>query len=117
MDEFDRTRSRQQWAAEAKSRISRRESGSQVEADFMRRGLDRRTAKAVVNEAVAKLRSRAFGLLIGSGAFAALALFVTLGSYSEAKAHGGAYWIWYGPVVVGGIAALAALARLLSVRR
>jgi len=112
-------RSRRQWEAEAKVRVSKGESGSVVEADFVKQGLDSQSAKAIVEEALAGARSRATGLLIGSTAFAGLGLVVTVASYSAATStlYGGTYWIWYGPIVAGGIAALVALGRLLKIRR
>ena len=112
-------RSRRQWEAEARVRLSKGESGSVVEADFVTQGLDAQSAKAILDEAVRSARSRAAGLLIGSTAFAGLGLLVTVASYSAAtsSSYGGTYWIWYGPIIVGGIAALVALGRLLSVRR
>jgi hypothetical protein len=112
-------RSRRQWEAAAKVRISKGESGSVVEADFVKQGLDPQSAKAIVDEAVAKVRSRATRLLIGSSAFAGLGLFVTLATYSTATSNpqGGIYIIWWGSIVAGGIGALVAVARLLRVRR
>jgi hypothetical protein len=112
-------RSRRQWEAVAKARISKGEPGTAVEADFAREGLDAQTARSLVDQAVSRARSRAAGLLIGSSAFAVLGLVVTIGSYSEAASSpgGGTYWIWYGPVIAGGIAAIIALVRLASIRR
>ena len=110
-------RSRRQWEAEAKVRISRGEVGSFVEADFIKQGLDADSARAIVDQVVRNARSRAAGLLIGSTLFAGLGLLVTIASYSAAASSGGIYWIWYGPVVAGGIAALIALARLAGIRR
>jgi len=113
------TRSKRQWEAAAKVRISKGDSGSVVEADFVKQGLDPQSAKAVLDEAVRNVRSRATRLLIGSTAFAGLGLFVTVASYSAATSspYGGTYWIWFGPIIAGGIVALVALGRLLSVRR
>ena len=112
-------RSKRQWEAQAKVRISRYEAGSSVEADFVKQGLDRETARAIVDEAVRSARSRATTLLVGSTLFAGLGLLVTIASYSEAASSpsGGVYWIWYGPVIAGGIAALIALGRLSGIRR
>ncbi|MGB2997667.1 MAG: hypothetical protein WBC59_03415 [Phycisphaerae bacterium] len=113
------SRSRRQWEAEARIRVTKGESGSSVEADFVKQGLDSQSAKTIADEAVANARSRATRLLIGSTAFAGLGLFVTVASYSAATSnpYGGPYWIWYGPIIAGGIAALVALGRLLNVRR
>lgn len=112
-------RSKRQWEAAAKVRISNGEPGSVVEADFVKQGLDPQFARAIIDDAVQKVRSRATSLLIGSIAFAGLGLFVTLASYSAATSGslGGTYWIWYGPIIAGGIVALVALSRLLRVRR
>ena len=112
-------RSKRQWEAEAKVRVSKGESGSDVEADFVKQGLAPQSAKAILDDAVHKVRSRATGLLIGSAAFAGLGLLVTVASYSAATStpSGGTYWIWYGPIIAGGIAALVAMGRLLNIRR
>jgi len=98
-------RSRRQWEAEAKVRVSKGESGSVVESDFVKQGLESQSAKAIVDEAIAGARSRATGLLIGSAAFVGPGLLVTVASYSAATStpYGGTYWIWYGPIVTGGI--------------
>lgn len=112
-------RSRRQWEAQARVRVSRGETGSKVEADFVQQGLDSHSAKTILDEAVASARSRATRLLFGSAAFAGLGLIVTIGSYSAATSShsGGTYWIWYGPIIAGAIAALVALGRLLNIRR
>ena len=113
------TRSKRQWEAAAKVRISKGEPGSIVEADFVKQGLDPQSAKTIIDDAVYNVRSRAIRLMIGSLAFAGLGLFVTVASYSAAMSGStdGTYWIWYGPVIAGGIVALVALSRLLRVRR
>lgn len=110
------SRSKRQWEASAKVRISNGEPGSVVEADFVKQGLDPQFAKEIIDDAVQKVRSRATGLLIGSIAFAGLGLLVTVASYSAAS-YDGTYWIWYGPIIAGCIVALVALSRLLRVRR
>lgn len=121
MDEATRPiRSKRQWEALAKLRISKGAPGSDVEADFVKQGLDPQSARAIVDETISSLRSSATGLLIGSAAFAGIGLIVTVASYSAATSRpygGGTYWIWYGPVIAGGISALVALGRLLSIRR
>lgn len=113
------SRSKRQWEVAAKVRISNGEPGSVVEADFVKQGLDPQSAKALIDDAVQKVRSGATGLLICSIALAGLGLFVTVASYSAATSSscGGTYWIWHGPIVAGGIVALVALSRLLRVRR
>lgn len=112
-------RSRRQWEAQARGRIVKGESGAAVEADFIQQGLDAQSAKAIVDNAIASARSRATGLLIGSAAFAGLGLIVTVGTYSAATSnpYGGSYFIWFGPIIAGGITALVALGRLLGIRR
>jgi len=112
-------RSRRQWAAAARSRVAKGEAGSEIEAEFLREGLDPEQAKTIVDDAIGSVRSRATGLLVGSIAFAGLGLIVTVASYSAATSnpYGGTYFIWFGPVVVGGITALVALGRLLNIRR
>ena len=112
-------RSKRQWEAAAKTRISKGESGSVIEADFVKQGLDPQYAKAILDEAVRSVRSSATRLLVGSTAFAGLGLFVTVASYSAAasSSYGDTYWIWFGPIIAGGIVALVALGRLLGVRR
>jgi hypothetical protein len=113
------TRSRRQWEAVAKLRVFQGESGSAVEADFVRKGLDVQSAKAILDDAVEKVRSRATALLVGSIFVMGLGILVTLVSYSAARSSysGGTYWIWYGPVIGGGILAVVALRRLLRARR
>jgi hypothetical protein len=113
------TPSRRQLEAAARTRVSKGEVGTQVENDFMKQGLEPEIAKAIVDEAVRAARKRAVRLLVGSSAFAGLGLLVTAGSYSAATSspYGGTYLIWYGPMIAGGIVALVALGRLLSVRR
>jgi len=112
-------RSRRQWEAVARTRVSKGESGRSVEAEFVKQGLDVQSARAIVDEAVRVARSRAVRLLVGSASFAALGLFVTVASYSTATAgpSGGTYLIWYGPMIAGGILSLIALTRLLSIQR
>ncbi len=112
-------RSRRQWEAYAKARISSSTAGSEVETDLIAEGLDPQSAREIVSSAMASLRARATKLLIGSLAFAACGLLVTIGSFSAASsgASGGEYFIWFGPVIAGGIAAVVALMRLLSIRK
>ena len=83
-------RSKRQWEATAKVRVSKGESGSDVEADFVKQGLDTQSAKEIIDSAICNVRSRAIRLLIGSTVFAGLRLFVTVGSYSAATSspHG-----------------------------
>lgn len=111
-------RSRRQWEAVAKARVSKGEAGISIEAEFVQQGLDAETAKATVGNAVRSARSHATGLLVGSASFAVLGLLVTVGSYSAATSSpsGGTYLIWYGPIVVGGILSLVALGRLLRIK-
>ena len=113
------SRSRRQWEAEARARVTKGESGTGIEADFLKQGLDPQSARTIVDEAIATARSRATGLLIGSAAFAGLGFIVTVGSYSAATStpYGGTYFIWFGPIIAGGITALVALGRLLGIRR
>jgi len=113
------TRSRRQWEAVARKRVSKGELGTSVETEFVKLGLDAQSVKAIVDEAVRSARSRTTGLLVGSASFAALGLFVTIASYSSATSNpgGGTYWIWYGPIVAGGIVSLVALVKLLTIRR
>lgn len=113
------TRTRRQWEAATRVRISNGESASVVEADFVKQGLDPQTAKAILDDAVNDLRARAKRLLIGGAAVAGLGVFVTMASYSAATSgsNGGEYWLWYGPMIAGAIVVLVALGRLLSVRR
>lgn len=119
MNEADTTtRSRRQWVAAAKARVCKGEPGSAVETEFVKQGLDPQTAKLIIEEAIRNARSRATKLLIGSVSLAALGLFVTVVSYLEATTspYGNTYWIWYGPILVGGIISLVALARLMRIR-
>jgi hypothetical protein len=112
-------RSRRQWEAVARTRVSKGESGTAVEAEFVNQGLDVQSARAIVDEAVRVARSRAVRLLVGSASFAALGLLVTVASYSAATSspNGGEYLIWFGPIIVGGILSLVAVARLLNIER
>jgi hypothetical protein len=112
-------RSRRQWEAMAKMRISKGESGSDIEKDFVRQGLDPQSSRVIVESAIRNRRSRAIALMIGGSAFAGLGLFVTLASYSAVASsyRGGTYWIWFGPIIAGSIAALVGLRRLLRARR
>jgi len=96
------------------------EPGGTIEAEFVNQGLDAETAKLIVDEAISRARSRATRLLIGSASFAALGLIVTISTYSAATSNpygGGRYWIWFGPVITGGIASLIAIGKLLNIRR
>jgi len=113
------TRSRRQWEALAKTRLSKGEWGSAVEADFVRQGLDPLSARLILDEAVAYLRWRATRLLVGSAILAAVGLLVTVVSYCVANSSpsGGTCLIWYGPVISGVIASLIALRRLANIRR
>ncbi len=113
------SRSRRQWEALAKLRISQGEPGSAVEADLVQQGLDAQSAKAILDEAIDSVRSRAKALLIGSLLVAGFGILVTLVSYSAARSSyaGGTYWVWYGPVIAGGILAVVALVRLARTRR
>jgi len=108
-------RSRRQWEAVARTQVSKGESGTSVEAEFVKQGLDVHSARTIVDEAVRVARSRAVRLLVGSASFAALGLFITVASYSTA--NGGTYLIWYGPMIVGGILSLVALIRLMNIQR
>ena len=112
-------RTRRQWEAVAKIRLSKGECGSEVETDFVKQGLDPQSAKAILDQAFRNVRSRAKALLIASSAFSGLGLIVTVASYYAAASSlsGGTYFIWYGAVIAGGTAALIAVARLIQVRR
>ncbi len=111
-------RSRRQWEALAKARLRTGERASRIESEFVNDGLTPQIAREVVEEAIRNARASATALLIGSTSFAGLGLLVTLASYLAAtsRPYGGTYLIWFGPVVGGGIAALIALARLMSIR-
>jgi hypothetical protein len=85
--------------------------------EFVQQGLDPALARAILDEAVEKARSRATGLLVGGIAVAGLGLIVSIATYSEAMSSGGTYFIWYGPVIAGAGVAFAGLVRLLKVRR
>ena len=113
------SRSKRQWEAEGKACVAKGKSGTEVEVDLVKQGLDTQAAKTIVDEAIASARSRATVLLIGSIAFAGLGFIVTVASYSAATStsYGGTYFIWFGPIIVGGITALVALGRLLNIRR
>ena len=111
-------RSRRQWEATAKARVSKGEPGTGVEASFVNEGLDAPTAKAIVDAAVTKARTRAFALLGIGGAFAFLDLIVTIVSYAETRSsYGSTYFVWYGPIICGIIGAIIGLVKLLSIRR
>ncbi len=120
MDVTDITnRSRRQWEALARARLRKGERGTALEAEFTKEGLSPNIAKEIVEKAIQCARARAIKLMIGSASFAALGLFVTVASYTAATSSSsdGTYWIWYGPIVVGGIVSLVALCQLMSIRR
>ncbi len=112
-------RSQRQWEASAKACISRGESGSDVEAAFVELGLEPEFAKSILDESCRSLRYSATKLLIGSSAFAGVALFLALTSYfaAESISYGRLFWIWICPIIVGGIEAVVAVRRLLGARR
>jgi len=120
MNETDAiNRSQRQWEAIARTRVWKGEPGGAIESEFVNQGLDAQTAKSIIDEAICNARSRATRLLIGSISFAALGLFVTIATYSAATSnpYGGHYWIWFGPVIAGGIASLIAIGKLMNIRR
>lgn len=111
-------RSKRQWQAEAKIRVSKGECGSAVEADFTCRGLDVQTARDAVDEAVHAVRKGALNLLIGS-VVAGIGVAVTIVSFFTAlsTSDDGWFMLWCGPISCGGITGVVALCRLLTIRR
>jgi hypothetical protein len=100
-------------------RISKGEPGSVVEASFVDEGLDPVSARVLVDAAVDRARSRATTWLLGGLALAGVGVAATAASYSEAAANpdAEAYWIWYGPIITGGVFAIMAIGRLVKIRR
>jgi hypothetical protein len=103
-----------QWVAEASWRVSKGESGSGIQADFVKQGLEPQSAKTIVDEAIDNALSRATQMLICGGAFAGLGLIVTVVSCS--KEPSAPSFIWYGPIICGGLTAIVGLRRLRNIR-
>ncbi|MBN1163309.1 MAG: hypothetical protein JXB45_01900 [Candidatus Krumholzibacteriota bacterium] len=107
-----------QWEATARKSLREGKRGTEVVTRLVGEGLDSESAWKIVEEAVTTLRSRAsttFGLGL---VFCILGLCVSIGTYSAAASNpnGGGYFIWWGPVVCGGIAALVGILRLIRFR-
>ena len=82
-------------------------SDYQIEKSLIERGLEKDSARAVVDK-LASLRSEAQrnaakrSMLIG-GAIAIIGLIITLGTYAAASDGGGRYIVTWGAIIFGGI--------------
>lgn len=107
------TRSPRQWEAQIKSRLGKGEPAETIVADLVASEVSSEEAARLVQAAREARSSSALKLLIGGLGCAFLGLMVTVGTYSSASQSGGTYFIWYGPMIAGGIAALIAIFRMM----
>jgi hypothetical protein len=110
-------RTPRQWRAYAEQALSKGAPPDRVMADMAAQGCPWDQAEAAIQEARAS-QHRSADTIIGCSAAAALIAFlVTVGTFIAATdGGGGAYLIWWGPMLLGAIGIIIGVARKLSIR-
>jgi hypothetical protein len=106
-------RSRLQWGAYLRARLDAGQPLAQLLYEMAISGIGQADAYALVAEVAAAMRKRALGFTIGGAIAVVVGLMVTFITLQMAQSGGGTYFVWWGPVVFGGMAAIYGL-RLLS---
>jgi hypothetical protein len=94
-------RSPEQWQAYVKMQLGSGQPPATLLAEMAQSGVPQPNAYQMVRDAITGLRNRAYAAM-GIGAVTGLiALAITVATETSARANGGVYIIWYGPMAVG----------------
>ena len=104
-------RTRRQWEAYAEESLRRGSSPGAAVQDMVGQGLPQAEAGSIVQAAIDKQTQLSNRIIGCSGAMVAAGLLVTVGTYSASSSMGGAYLIWWGPVVCGVIGLVVGICR------